>query len=219
MSRKIYVVGSSTDYASWMEGVLVPSIEDADLVVFTGGTDVDPALYGELPHPMTQRPDKLRDKFEVATFEEAKSLGKKMVGICRGAQFLCVMAGGKLIQHQENKGQHLMYNIFGPPIKVSSDHHQSQYPWILPRRDYLLPTRDDFKLLGWTEGISSFHEGENGIEVLPPLTPDLFTEVEDAYYPKIDALAIQSHPEWLDPYSESVRYHRKLLTMFMKGEL
>ena len=45
---KIYVVGNSTHYASWIDNhKLVDNIEDADIVLFTGGEDVDPKYYNE----------------------------------------------------------------------------------------------------------------------------------------------------------------------------
>lgn len=44
---KIYVVGGADNYVNFIENVqLVEKLEDAQLVVFTGGEDVTPSLYG-----------------------------------------------------------------------------------------------------------------------------------------------------------------------------
>src|ERR1700677_4699649 len=61
------------------------------LVVFTGGADVAPSLYGEEASRETSSYPK-RDIFETIVFQKAHSLHKPKVGICRGAQFLNVMA-------------------------------------------------------------------------------------------------------------------------------
>src|SRR6266446_2592686 len=96
--RKIYVVGSSRQYANWMQGELVDNIEDADLVLFTGGEDVDPRMYKEPRNPHTGC-NLDRDIQEAREFYLANKLKKHIIGICRGSQFTCVMSGGKLVQH------------------------------------------------------------------------------------------------------------------------
>ncbi len=227
MNRKIFVVGGDRGYASWMQGTgLVNSVEDADLVVFTGGTDVDPALYGEPRHPRTQRSDVERDKYEMEVFKECRKLDKPLIGICRGAQFLCVMAGGKLIQHQEEHGEHQVFDEFeaGATFLVSSDHHQAQFPW----------GRALFILLSSTVNLSAFHENGMEEEMVKGhaglcqygggRAGNDLVEIEDAYYPDIKALCIQSHPEWIcqsfsEDYSRSVARHQRLLDLHLKGEL
>lgn len=81
--RKIYVVGNSTGYIRWMDGELVDNMKDADLVVFTGGEDVDPQLYGDPRNPTTSS-NLTRDRYEVLEFNEALELKKHIIGICRG---------------------------------------------------------------------------------------------------------------------------------------
>jgi putative glutamine amidotransferase len=96
--RKIYVAGGSDRYANWMEpSFVVKKVAESSLVVFTGGTDINPRLYGERPHSHTEQPDDKRDTEEKEIFEKALSMDLPMVGICRGAQFLCAMAGGRLV--------------------------------------------------------------------------------------------------------------------------
>jgi putative glutamine amidotransferase len=75
-------------------------LERLDGVVLTGGADVDPALYGQEPHPQTQEPDPPRDRFELELAKAA--FGRKpILAICRGQQVLNVALGGTLLQHLE----------------------------------------------------------------------------------------------------------------------
>lgn len=99
---------------------------EADLVVFTGGADVDPALYGEKAHPQT-RFSASRDEADLKLYKVCLDNGIPMFGVCRGAQFLHVMNGGKLFQHVNNhNGDHSIYDVVGMRVinKVSSVHHQ-----------------------------------------------------------------------------------------------
>lgn len=102
------------------------SVLEADLVVFTGGEDVDPALYGEEAHSTT-RFNTARDQEEINLYLMCRDEGIPMLGVCRGAQFLHVMQGGKLFQDVDGHyGNHPMFDIrTGETIQqVSSVHHQ-----------------------------------------------------------------------------------------------
>lgn len=68
-------------------------------ILLTGGRDINPALYGEEPHPKTDIPDPQRDAMELELARRAFEDGKPILGICRGAQILAIAAGGKLDQH------------------------------------------------------------------------------------------------------------------------
>ena len=65
-----------------------------------GGVDIDSSLYGEPRHPKTQIPDKKRDREELEKIKTAIRLKVPIIGVCRGAQLLCVYHGGKL-HHNE----------------------------------------------------------------------------------------------------------------------
>jgi putative glutamine amidotransferase len=70
-----------------------------DGLVLTGGADVDPARYGQEPHPLTGVPRHSRDQAEVDLFTAALKLDLPVLGVCRGAQVLNVALGGTLHQH------------------------------------------------------------------------------------------------------------------------
>ena len=70
-----------------------------DALVLTGGPDVDPARYGEAPHPSVYGVDAAADEFECALAEAALVRSVPMLAICRGIQVLNVARGGTLHQH------------------------------------------------------------------------------------------------------------------------
>lgn len=74
-------------------------LDSLDGLVLTGGRDVDPASYGQAPHPETEQPARDRDAFEFALVRRAMLRGLPILGICRGAQVLNVALGGTLHQH------------------------------------------------------------------------------------------------------------------------
>jgi putative glutamine amidotransferase len=77
----------------------VPAILDRlDGVVLSGGVDVDPALYGQVPHPKLGRVNRRRDDFELALTREALRRDVPVLAICRGHQVLNVATGGTLFQ-------------------------------------------------------------------------------------------------------------------------
>src|SRR5436309_14777479 len=73
-------------------------LDGLDGIMFTGGSDVDPALYGAEPHATT-RVKPVRDKAELLLMRAAVEHGLPVLGICRGLQLMVVAYGGRLHQH------------------------------------------------------------------------------------------------------------------------
>lgn len=102
------------------------SVLEADLVVFGGGSDVNPLLYGESRHESVHFNDN-RDQSDMALYVLCLEHGIPMFGVCRGAQFLHVMNGGKLFQDVDgHTGDHAIHDVKNKIHidKVSSVHHQ-----------------------------------------------------------------------------------------------
>lgn len=74
-------------------------VRRVDGVMLIGGADVDPARYGQEPHPSVYGLDPRRDDFELALAAAAMSAEVPMLAICRGVQVLNVARGGTLLQH------------------------------------------------------------------------------------------------------------------------
>src|SRR3990167_4003887 len=95
-------------------GWTLPGQTDADnpvpsansVLLFEGGTDVSPDLYRQKLGPKTQESDTIRDTHEESYYRMAVNSNASMIGVCRGAQFLCVMNGGSLIQHVQGHNKY-----------------------------------------------------------------------------------------------------------------
>jgi putative glutamine amidotransferase len=67
-------------------------------VLLTGGGDVDPARFGEAPHPTTSEVSPARDAVEIELARWALGRRAPLLAICRGLQVLNVALGGSLYQ-------------------------------------------------------------------------------------------------------------------------
>lgn len=74
-------------------------LSSLDGLIVSGGADIDPARYGQLPHPKSGAPRTDRDEWEDALLTAAIEAELPFLGICRGAQMLNVSLGGTLHQH------------------------------------------------------------------------------------------------------------------------
>lgn len=88
-------------------------LDSLDGLIVTGGKDVDPARYGQQPHPTTDRPRLDRDEWEDALLSAAIERELPFLGICRGLQVLNVSRGGSLIQHLPDVVGSNRYNLGG----------------------------------------------------------------------------------------------------------
>lgn len=127
---------------------LPAALDECDGILLTGGVDVDPAEYGEAPHPTVEL-DASRDTYELALARLAIAKDMPLLAICRGSQVLNVAAGGSLIQdlpsqhpssivHSEAEAKDTIAHdvviepdtclsvlLGAPRIAVNSRHHQS----------------------------------------------------------------------------------------------
>lgn len=84
--------------------VLEPTLVDAmlgglDGIILSGGSDIDPATYHEMPDPSVYGVNEGRDAWEIALACAAIERGVPVLAICRGAQVVNVAHGGTLVQH------------------------------------------------------------------------------------------------------------------------
>jgi putative glutamine amidotransferase len=114
------------------------SLEGMGLLL-TGGTDLDPALYGAAPRPETETPDRERDAMEQRLLRKALERDIAVLAICRGMQlFNATHPHGTLVQHIDGhrtpqtphpiaiEAGTRLAKIFGVGARpVNSRHHQS----------------------------------------------------------------------------------------------
>jgi gamma-glutamyl-gamma-aminobutyrate hydrolase PuuD len=80
-------------------GDLEPLLERIDALVLSGGADLEPTRYGEVPHPSVYGADGSVDDTELALTRAALEHDVPLLCICRGIQVLNVALGGSLHQH------------------------------------------------------------------------------------------------------------------------
>ncbi len=88
-------------------------LELFDGLVLTGGSDINPKLYGEEPAPETEKPNDERDAFEMKVLKEALARNMPVLAICRGIQMLNVLKKGTLIQHLPTVTTHRQNTLLG----------------------------------------------------------------------------------------------------------
>ena len=221
-TRTVHIVGRNESikgmfiHHGWAP---VNDLQQADLVQFTGGADVFPGFYGEEPLNTT-RFDKERDDYEKAVFESAIGLGLPCAGICRGAQFVHVMNGGKLWQHVLghatgrnhvakidhtafiNPGQ--MRKEYGETMFVSSTHHQMmKYDAVASRCVRVL-----------TANVSTYKQDGKSTSFCG-LPRDGAFDVEAMYYPATNTFSYQPHPEYFGITDPCQTFYFRCLKQFL----
>ncbi|MHA6260187.1 gamma-glutamyl-gamma-aminobutyrate hydrolase family protein [Sporosarcina sp. CAU 1771] len=139
--------------------ILIPTGIEKDLrqitglldgLLLSGGSDLNPLLFGEEPHRNLGDVTPARDQIEIELAKIMLELDKPILGICRGEQILNVVSGGnlyqdihaqnekKVLQHAQNsprghlthyvqveKGSLLESIVGETEILVNSYHHQA----------------------------------------------------------------------------------------------
>lgn len=111
-----------------------------DGVVFTGGRDVDPALYEQQRLDETDVPEHRRDRFETLLMRAVIEAGVPFLAIGRGLHVLTVACGGTLRQdlpaHRQDRVRFLPHDVLlaegsllgrllGTKVQVPAAHHQA----------------------------------------------------------------------------------------------
>lgn len=175
-----------------------------DALVIWGGQDISPCLYRQKAAKWCGADDEMshRDAVEVAVVAEAIKHKVPIIGVCRGAQLVCAVAGGKLVQHvTHHGGDHFITTKDGRKLTTNSYHHQMMYPFDIKH-----------DLIAWsTENRSALYLGETGEmqEMHDKVEPEV------VYFPEIKALGIQGHPEFLDKDDEFVKYSNQLVREYL----
>lgn len=93
------------------KNVLDVLVQKLDGIILTGGPDIDPSYFHQLPHPSLGNVCPRRDKSEIYLAAEFIKLSKPILGICRGLQVINVAMGGTICQdipsHIQNPIKHM----------------------------------------------------------------------------------------------------------------
>ncbi|HRH93677.1 MAG TPA: gamma-glutamyl-gamma-aminobutyrate hydrolase family protein [Candidatus Peribacteria bacterium] len=150
------------NYVDWLEGGLkhyeiwavdpsdkkkvLRAVDDIAGIVFTGGVNIDPKMYGEERNSHTGNPNVPRDQFESMLFDLFQPKKLPILGLCRGAQFVNIKFGGKLKQNVNEShrrletGKDAMHKVDlkkdtrfaelfkSPSIETNSAHQQAVDP-------------------------------------------------------------------------------------------
>ena len=145
----------------------------------------------------------MRDIIEVTVAKEAIKRGIPVIGICRGAQLMCALAGGSLIQHVSGHGiwkGHPCVTSDGKSFMINSVHHQM-----------MNLEKVDHDLIAWTEPkVSKTFIGQDDQEIAVCHT-EVFREPEIAWLPSVKALCIQGHPEFASAQNPFINYTLELV--------
>jgi len=201
--KKVYVVGPQLGYARSIHNKeLVDDITKADIVVLTGGADISPSTYGKKKLPCTW--DYIeRDAFEINAYNKVRP-DQLVVGVCRGAQLLCALNGGNLVQDADRHAMGSYHNMQGMPgtpyeghnYAITSLHHQMMYPFDIPQENYTIVFRA-------YPNRSTYYVGDG-------INPDIIRqkgEPEIIIFHAPDkpvGLAIQGHPEMMEQTCDTV---------------
>lgn len=168
------------------------NVEDADIIVFGGGADINPILYGQ-PLIKGTYIDIVADRMDIAVLRASRRNQPK-IGICRGAQFLNVMVGnGSLFQHVGDHnmlGGHRIYELDkdGKPIDkngiwASSTHHQMMIP-------------GENGVILWATNVALLKKHAHvTYRLTETQASSNYSDPEVVYYVNHDTLCFQPHPE------------------------
>lgn len=188
MSRSDMAIQTMFNLMGWQR---TTDVSDADLVVFPGGADVNPFLYGEKRHPTTQI-DYFSDMQDLACLKKCGDKQPK-VGICRGGQFLNVMVGnGSLYQHVSDHAIALLHEMrlmndiegFSKSVDVTSTHHQMMIPG--PGGDVLYAANLAMEK----------NRAEDVTKYTNEHRDNIWDDVEVILYEDRNCLCYQPHPEY-----------------------
>lgn len=218
---KVYLVMSTYQLVQLFlrkpEFIMTERIEDADIVVWPGGADVDPSFYEHPKHKTTNTYSE-RDKLDVRAWNlVAPKVDVIKIGICRGAQFLNVMNGGTMYQDVNNHtSTHKMWCAFTEKeITVSSTHHQM----MLPGADaYVIGTaeKSTYKV-DYDEKTKKFVERTRLNDEPKSWENYGGPDPEVIWYDDTNTLCYQPHPEYDYPADLADHFHTILLTIIKGG--
>jgi putative glutamine amidotransferase len=182
-----------------------PILAALDGLIFAGGGDIDPQVYGGEHHHTIYLVDEERDTFELALAQQVLRSSIPTLGICRGMQLLSVASGASLIPH--------VPDVYGDTITHRLDHPRrpTEHPTQIQSNSRLATLLDttNITVVSWHhQAVKTVPEGWNSAA---HAADGLVEAVEHATHPWL--FGVQWHPE-LSPADPA---HQRLFQGLMQA--
>lgn len=163
-----------------------------DGIILSGGEDIHPAYYNEVPLPELGRVDSIRDIYDMALIRMAHDFNVPMLGICRGEQLINVALGGSLYQDI-------------PSQCPGSDilHQQKESSYVGTHRILIEPDSQLAQMMGHTEWTTNSHHHQAVKAIAPSLR--ITARTADGIVEGFESN--QGYPIW------GVQFHPEALTL------
>lgn len=183
--------------------------ETMDGILFAGGNDINPQLYGQKPYKTTVNVSDYRDECEKQLMIWALEDKKPILAICRGMQLLNALRGGSIYQH------------INADLPEAEDHSRSSSLGDIEHLAHELSVKPGSKLAK-ALGVTTIQTNTHHHQAINLMAPDLeaVAWAEDGVIEALESkdasfvIGIQSHPEslvekaekaWLNLFESFVR--------------
>jgi putative glutamine amidotransferase len=194
MYEDVYPFNFFKSIKSWVSSKNPADLKQGDVLLVWGGADIYSGYYNKKTSKMGHSYDapSYRDAIEWGMMNQAKQLGIPIIGVCRGAQMLCALAGGYLIQHiNGHGGNHSVITNDGREYKTNSIHHQMMVPGKAKHEVIAqIPPNALLSNVYWDE--------DNKV--------DHHQEPEFIYFNDVKGFAIQWHPEMMSVHCDATKH-------------
>ncbi|WP_029323785.1 gamma-glutamyl-gamma-aminobutyrate hydrolase family protein [Butyrivibrio sp. AE3004] len=184
--------------------ILREAYELCDGILFTGGHDISPDIYGEDKKPLCGDICSKRDEMEGYLLERCLSDEKPLLGICRGIQFINAYLGGTLYQDLKSEYSSNVEHHMSPPYNRTAHNVE------------VLKGTKLGEIIGeGIHGVNSYHH--QAIKVLSPRVEKMAVS-EDGL---TEAIAVRNHRfaigvQWHPEFSyETSKESKKIVQAFV----
>lgn len=179
-------------------------LESLDSIILSGGSDIDPTLYGESANSHNTKLDRERDRYEFEILEFALSRDIPVLGICRGAQLINIYLGGTLHPTILSFDEELIHKNSIFPIKSVSI-KSSKLKDILNQESIIVNSLHNQAIDRVGDSLRAIAFSER----------NLIQAIESSEFKFL--IGVQWHPEYLPYIKSQLRLFRELLRYSIKS--